>query len=107
MTDLSPIGGNVLIEGSAEVLFPLPFIEDQRQIKSAFFVDAGNVFNTNCLEISVVCNSPSDGELRYTAGVSVTWITGFAPLSFSLSTPLNEKPGDETSVFQFELGGVF
>ena len=107
VTDLSPIGGNVLIEGSAEVLFPLPFIEDQRQIKSAFFVDAGNVFNTNCLEISVVCNSPSDGELRYTAGVSVTWITGFAPLSFSLSTPLNEKPGDETSVFQFELGGVF
>ncbi len=104
---LDPIGGNVLIETSAEILFPLPFIEDQRQIKSAFFVDAGNVFNTNCPEVSIVCYDLSDGELRYTAGVSVTWITGFAPISLSLSTPLNEKPGDETKTFQFELGGVF
>lgn len=104
---LDPIGGNVLIETSAEVLFPLPFIEDQRQIKSAFFVDAGNVFNTNCPPVSVVCNDLNDGELRYSAGVAVTWITGFAPLSFSVSSPLNKKPGDEAQTFQFELGGVF
>ncbi|MDZ7683788.1 MAG: outer membrane protein assembly factor BamA [Gammaproteobacteria bacterium] len=104
---LDPIGGNVLVEGTAEVLFPLPFIEDQRQIKSSFFVDAGNVFNTNCPTVSIVCNDLSEGELRYTAGVAVTWITGFAPLSFSISTPLNEKPGDETKMFQFELGGAF
>ncbi len=104
---LDPIGGNVLVEGSAEVLFPLPFIEDQRQIKAAFFVDAGNVFNTNCPEISVVCHDLEEGELRYSAGVSVTWITGFAPISLSFSTPLNDKPGDESQAFQFELGGVF
>ncbi|MEX0943593.1 MAG: outer membrane protein assembly factor BamA [Pseudomonadales bacterium] len=104
---LDPIGGNVLIEGGAEVLFPLPFVEDQRQIKSAFFVDAGNVFNTNCPKVSIVCNDIKDGELRYSAGVAVTWVTGFAPLSFSLSYPLNKRPGDESQTFQFELGGVF
>ena len=107
VTRLDPIGGNVLIEGSAEVIFPLPFVSDQRQIRSAFFVDAGNVFNTNCPAISLVCHGLKNGELRYTAGVSLTWITSMAPLSFSLGFPLNKKPGDDTQLFQFELGGVF
>jgi len=102
-----PIGGNVLIEASAEILFPLPFIKDQRQIKSAFFLDAGNVFNTDCLDISAICLAPSEGELRYSFGLAITWITGFAPISFALAVPLNEKDGDETEFFQFELGRTF
>ncbi|MEJ6515525.1 MAG: outer membrane protein assembly factor BamA [Pseudomonadales bacterium] len=99
-----PIGGNVLATFNAEIIFPLPFVEDQRQMKSVFFIDGGNVFNSNCLEVSVICTDPKDGELRYTAGFALTWITGFAPLSFSISIPLNEKDGDETESFQFELG---
>lgn len=99
-----PIGGNVLATFNAEIIFPLPFVEDQRQMKSVFFIDGGNVFNSNCLEVSVICTDPKDGELRYTAGFALTWITGFAPLSFSVSVPLNEKDGDETESFQFELG---
>lgn len=105
--DPDPIGGNLLISGTAEVLFPLPFLEDQRQVKSVFYVDAGNVFNTNCPPISSICYGPDDGELRYSAGIAVTWITGFAPISFALGVPLNEKPGDESEVFQFELGRTF
>lgn len=101
------IGGNVLIEFSAEVIFPLPFVEDQRQIRSALFVDAGNVFNTNCLDISEICHDLELDELRYSAGLAITWITGLAPISLIFSYPLNEKPGDEVERFQFELGGVF
>ncbi len=102
-----PIGGNVLIETSAEILFPLPFVKDQRQLKSALFVDAGNVFNTNCPDISAYCLDLSEGELRYSAGFAITWITGFAPISFAISVPFNEKPGDEKESFQFELGRTF
>ena len=102
-----PIGGNALIELSAEVLFPLPFIEDQSQMRSVFFVDAGNVFNTNCPQVSVYCLDLEDGELRYSAGIAITWITGFAPISFALSVPINEKEGDESEAFQFELGKTF
>lgn len=105
--DPDPIGGNVLIELSAEVLFPLPFIEDQSQMKSVLFFDAGNVFNTNCPDVSVYCLDLDDGELRYSAGVAFTWITGFAPISFALSVPINDKDGDETETFQFELGRTF
>jgi outer membrane protein insertion porin family len=102
-----PIGGNLLVEASAEILFPLPFVKDQRQIKSALFLDASSVFNTDCLDISAICQDPSEGELRYSVGLSVTWITGFAPISFALAYPLNEKQGDETESFQFELGRTF
>lgn len=105
--DPDPIGGNALIEMSAEVLFPLPFIEDQSQMRSVLFFDAGNVFNTNCPDVSVVCLDLEDGELRYTAGLAVTWITGFAPISFAISFPVNKKDGDESEGFQFELGKTF
>src|SRR5690606_25917420 len=39
--DPDPFGGNVVVEGSAELLFPLPFIKDRSKLRSAFFVDAG------------------------------------------------------------------
>ena len=105
--DPDPIGGNVLVELSAEVLFPLPFIEDQSQLKSVLFFDAGNVFNTNCPDVSVYCLDLDEGELRYSAGLAVTWITGFAPISFALAFPVNDKEGDESESFQFELGKTF
>ncbi len=104
---IDPIGGNVLVEGTAEILFPLPFVEDQRSMKSAFFFDMGNVYNSDCQEFSSICADLDFGDLRYAAGLSVTWITGFAPITFSLSVPINDKPGDDTEAFQFELGRTF
>ena len=73
-------------------------------MQSVFFVDAGNVFNTNCPDVSLVCHDIDEGELRYTAGFAVNWITGFAPISFALSFPFNKKDGDEAESFQFEFG---
>lgn len=106
-SEQDPIGGNVLLEGSAEILFPLPFVKDRRSMKSVFFIDGGNVFNTNCPAVSTLCEDVDFGKLRYSAGIAVTWITGFAPISFSLSVPLNDEPGDDTESFQFELGRTF
>jgi len=106
-SEQDPIGGNVLIEGSAEILFPLPFVKDRRSMKSVFFVDLGNVFNTNCPDVSTLCQDVDLGEMRYSAGIAVTWITGFAPISFSLSVPFNDQAGDDTESFQFELGRTF
>ncbi|MEL0005886.1 MAG: outer membrane protein assembly factor BamA [Luminiphilus sp.] len=102
-----PFGGNVLIEGSAEVLFPMPFIKDRSSLRSAFFFDVGNVFNTNCRENQVNCFGIDAGELRYSVGIGVTWLSGFGPLTFSLAKPLNASPIDEREVFQFTLGRGF
>ncbi|MEH6605903.1 MAG: BamA/TamA family outer membrane protein, partial [Pseudomonadales bacterium] len=100
-------GGNVLIEGGIELIFPLPFIKDQRSLRSTVFIDAGNVFSTDCLERAVGCFDVDAGELRYSIGIGLTWISGFGPLTFSLAKPFNEGPFDSPEVFQFSLGQVF
>ncbi len=106
--DPDPFGGNVLIEGSAEILFPLPFIKDQRTLQSAFFIDIGNVFDTDCGTKSVdLCSEPDLAELRYSAGFGVTWLSGFGPLTFSIAKPLNAGPEDEEEAFQFSIGQTF
>jgi outer membrane protein insertion porin family len=102
-----PFGGNVLIEGSAEMLFPLPFIKDQSQIRTGFFIDAGNVYDTNCGRTQVNCYDVKFDELRYSAGVGLTWVTGFGPMSFSLAKPLNAGQYDQEEIFQFTLGRGF
>jgi outer membrane protein insertion porin family len=105
--DTDPFGGNVLIEGSAELLFPLPFIKDQSQLRTGFFIDVGNVFDTNCGATQNACFDVDLGELRYSAGVGLTWVTGFGPMSFSLAKPLNTGRFDDEEIFQFTLGRGF
>ena len=100
-------GGNALVEGGVEVLFPLPFIKDQRSVRSGVFLDFGNVFDTNCAATQVICSDLDFGELRYSVGFGVTWITGFGPITFSLAKPLNDERYDRTEVFQFSLGQGF
>lgn len=99
-------GGNLLTEGSAEMIFPLWFIEDQRSLQTSVFVDAGNVFNTRCYEQDCKRGFDAD-ELRLSAGVSLTWLTAIGPLAFSIAEPLNDKEGDETEFFQFSIGQTF
>jgi len=103
----APIGGNIKVEGSLQLIFRLPFIEDQRSMRSAFFFDFGNVFSDNCKEYQYNCYKPDLGELRYSYGVGVTWITGFGPMSFAISKPTNAGPQERTEEFQFTVGNVF
>jgi outer membrane protein insertion porin family len=99
-----PFGGNALVEGSMELLFPLPFIKDRSRLRSALFVDVGNVFDTTCRGAAENCFDIDPGELRYSAGIGVTWISGFGPMTFSLAKPLNASDFDREEVFQFTLG---
>ena len=105
--DSNPFGGNILIEGSAELLFPLPFIKDQRSVRSAFFIDFGNVFSTNCGQLQANCTDVDLNELRYSVGLGLSWITGFGPLTFSYAKPFNDNEQDETEAFQFSVGRSF
>ena len=102
-----PFGGDLLVEGSIELIFPLPFIKDQNSVRTAFFIDGGNVFSTSCQSSQLNCYDLDLGQLRYSAGVGLTWITGFGPLTFSLAKPFNEDEYDQDEVFQFTLGRGF
>ena len=103
------IGGAYLVEGGFDFIFKLPFIEDQRSMRSSFFIDIGNVFSQDCgdTEININCSELDLGELRYSYGVGVTWITQLGPMSLALSSPTNQGPLDETENFQFEIGTQF
>ena len=102
-----PFGGNVLVEAGVELIFPLPFVKDQRQIRSAFFIDAGNVFSENCRDTQRQCFDVDLNEIRYSVGVGATWITGFGPITFSVAQPFNSGEFDQEEVFQFTLGRGF
>ncbi|RNF73009.1 outer membrane protein assembly factor BamA [Marinomonas rhizomae] len=107
-TDTSALGGNILMTGTAELIFPLPMVEDHKSVRTTVFLDGGNVFTDSCLSANTECNEGVDlSEIRYSLGVSWTWITPIAPLSFNFARPLNAKDGDSTDFFQFQLGTTF
>ncbi len=103
------IGGAYLVEGGFDFIFKLPFVEDQRSMRSSFFIDIGNVFSKDCgdTQFNINCSELDLGELRYSYGVGVTWITQLGPMSLALSSPTNQGPLDETENFQFEIGTQF
>jgi len=96
------VGGNIQVENGVELIVPTPFARDNRQLRTVFFVDSGMVYHTELpgyeLDLS---------QIRYTAGVSLAWLTAIGPLTFSLSRPLNKQDGDETQAFQFTIGQSF
>lgn len=101
--DRLPFGGNIKITGGAELIFPVPFVQDQRSLRTVLFLDAGNVFNTYCDD----CPDVSASEIRYSVGVGLSWLTALGPLGFSLGMPLNDESDDDRQVFQFTLGQTF
>jgi len=105
--EADPFGGNILTTGSAELLFPLPFVKDTRSFETGFFLDAGNVFDTNCSGSNSTCSDFDAGDLRYSVGFAATWLSGFGPLSFALATALNEEDFEDTEFFQFSFGTSF
>lgn len=108
--DPLPFGGNVLVQGGVELLFPMPFVKDQRSLRTALFWDVGNVFDTNCTSQQKKNSDSCDidfSNLASSVGVGLTWITALGPLSFSLAMPIKKPDDADTQVFQFSLGQTF
>lgn len=108
--DRDNFGGNFLTAGSAEILFPLPFVKDRSRVRSSFFFDVGSVFSTDCSVRRQQFNNCSDfdvGELRYSVGVGVTYLSPFGPLTFYLAKPFTQGEEDDTKTFDFTIGAGF
>ena len=72
----------MLVQGGVELLFPLPFVKDQRSLRTSVFWDVGNVFDTNCGS-KPDCTKVGFSDMASSVGLGVTWITALGPLSFS------------------------
>lgn len=98
--DDQPIGGNLLVAGGAEIIFPVPFLKKTlRSFRLSTFIDFGNVYDVD--------QSFDAGLLRYSTGLAAIWISPFGAISFSIAAPLNAQSGDEKEAFQFSLGSTF
>ncbi|MGY8813763.1 MAG: outer membrane protein assembly factor BamA [Gammaproteobacteria bacterium] len=124
---LQPLGGNVKIITGAEVIIPIPFLEQFDQFQFSAFVDAGNVYCSGGGIVRDVNNNITFGrkviadpipfcreanrfdlaKLRGSTGLGAVWISPLGVMSFSLSTPINNEPGDQTEKFQFNIGTNF
>ncbi len=102
-----PTGGTYSLEGGLDFIFPIPFLEDSRSVRSSMFLDLGNVFSDECKSYEINCNEFDLSELRYSVGVGVTWITALGPMSFAISSVFGDDEFDETETFQFEIGNQF
>ncbi len=94
------LGGNILTVGNIELLFPLPGLENDRSVRLGGFFDAGTVWGPDGI-------FPDSEGMRYSAGISVSWISPMGPLKVSLAKALNEEKGDRTQPFQFQFGQQF
>lgn len=94
------LGGNLLVAGGAEIIFPVPFMKKTlKSFRLSAFTDFGNVYDVN--------EDFDAGLLRYSAGLSAIWISPFGAMSFSVAQPFNEQLGDTPESFQFSLGSTF
>lgn len=95
-----PIGGNLLVTGSGALIFPNPMME---KLRSSIFIDAGNVYTTQSN------TTTGSGPLRLSTGLALDWRVPVlnVMLNVSLALPLNNRKGDETEPFQFNIGTNF
>jgi outer membrane protein insertion porin family len=92
-----PLGGATRIIANAELQIPFPGAD--RTLRWFTFVDAGTVFAEGA--------KIAAGDLRYSAGLGISWISPIGPLKLSLGHPLNSKTTDRTQRFQFQIGTGF
>jgi outer membrane protein insertion porin family len=93
------VGGNQSALASAELFYPIPGIKDSKQFRLSTFVDSGYVWSSN--------QTPDPNDLRYSAGVGVSWFSPFGPLKLIYAKPINASASDITETIQFQLGQQF
>ena len=108
VTTSAPIGGDIRTVASAELIFPVPFVEKPpNSVRLSMFYDIGNVF----LQRDVLENNYNGGfqasELRSSYGVSFIWLAPIGPLRFSYAQTINDQLGDDKQAFQFSIGSFF
>jgi len=106
--DTEALGGNIMITGGVEYLFPMPFIKDNKSLRTSLFWDVGSVYSDKCyLSTTTGCDGVDFSQMASSVGVGVTWYSPLGPLSVNLALPIRKPDDAETQVFQFSMGQTF
>ncbi|MDK2124623.1 outer membrane protein assembly factor BamA [Parachitinimonas caeni] len=93
------VGGNRRLVTNLELLFPMPGLKNDKSVRLSGFIDGGTVWGEQ--------DKFNFKDLRYSAGLALSWLAPIGPLKFSYAKPLNSKPEDKVERFQFSLGKIF
>jgi outer membrane protein insertion porin family len=93
------LGGSRRVVGNVELLFPMPGAAQDKSLRVAWFVDAGQVYAQGA-KVDL-------GELRYSTGLALAWASPLGPLRLSIATPLNEREDDRLQRLQLKFGTTF
>jgi outer membrane protein insertion porin family len=92
------IGGLTELIFNTEFIFP---IFRELKVKGVLFFDAGNSYDAG--------QSQSDpfGQLRYTTGTGIRWISPLGPIRVEWGYNIKKRPGEASSKVEFAFGSVF
>lgn len=94
-----PLGGNLKVVGTAELILPLPFTRDSNTFRVTTFLDTGNVYGPK--------EDFDFDTLRYSTGIAAIWLSPVGPLTMSFAKALKTRAGDQTDGFQLTFGTSF
>ncbi|MFT4925868.1 MAG: outer membrane protein insertion porin family [Phenylobacterium sp.] len=117
--DQAAVGGNAIATGSLSLIFPLPFISEEiaNSIRTSFFVDAGNIWDTE-FDYGNLAALPNNDRIemgdysdpstfRASGGLSLQWLSPMGPMIFNFAKAFKDFPGDKTKRFSFNIGTTF
>jgi len=113
------VGGNAIALGGVELIVPTPFLDESysNSVRTSFFVDVGNVWDTEFDmadyqdlapgEFAKVADYSDIGRYRASGGLSIQWLSPMGPMIFNFARSIKEVEDDDTSFFSFNIGKTF
>ena len=92
-------GGEIAILGSANLITPAFFFDNNEKMRMSAFIDAGNIFE-NSSNIKL-------GDIRMSTGLGFAYLSPIGSIGAFISTPVLKKDGDIIEDFGFSLGTGF
>jgi len=92
-------GGELSILGSANLITPAFFFDDNEKMRMSAFIDAGNIYEKS--------SNIKLGDIRMSAGFGFAYLSPIGSIGAFISTPIIKKSGDTIESFGFSLGSGF
>ncbi len=105
------LGGRYYVAGTAEAVFPIPFLPPEAGLSGAVFADAGSLWGVDPDIVSrnggAGTIESNDFRLRASGGLGLLWRSPFGPIRADVAVPFLEEEEDETQVFRISGGTTF
>ena len=92
-------GGEIAILGSANLIAPAFFFDNNEKMRMSAFIDAGNIYEKS--------SNIKLGDIRMSAGFGFAYLSPIGSIGAFISTPILKKDGDTIEDFGFSLGTGF